>query len=136
MRVLFLLLAILAIVPAFAQNKADNKVKIPSDKGFEMKRYYLVLLHKGPKRASMTDTALINKIQAGHLANISRLADMGKIIVAGPCADDTNLRGIFIFDCHSQIEVEDLLATDPAIAAGRLSYEIHPWMTGKNCVFR
>jgi hypothetical protein len=48
----------------------------------------------------------------------------------------SNWRGIFIFNCPTQEEVEALLKTDPAIAAGRLGYEIHPWWTAKNSVFK
>jgi hypothetical protein len=36
---------------------------------------------------------------------------------------------LFIFDWESKDEVEKLLKTDPAIAAGRLNYEIHSWWT-------
>ena len=63
------------------------------------------------------------------MANINRLYYDGKIKVAGPFGDDGIWRGIFIFDCPDRQEVETLLKTDPAIAAGRLSYEIHPWWT-------
>ena len=44
--------------------------------------------------------------------------------------------GIFIFDAASKEEVEELLKADPAIAAGRLAYEIHLWWTAKNAVFK
>ena len=70
------------------------------------------------------------------MANIERLAKEGKIIVAGPFGDDGNWRGIFIFDCETQEEVEKLLQTDPAIAAGRMAYEIHPWWTAKGTTFK
>ena len=101
-----------------------------------LKQYYFVLLTKGPRRAEITDTAVISKLQAGHMASIKRLADEGKIILAGPFGDDGNWRGIFIFDCDTQEETEQLLATDPMIKAGRLSYEVHPWWTGMNSVFK
>lgn len=101
-----------------------------------MKQYYFVMLTKGERRNEITDTTIINKLQAGHLANIGKLAKEGKILVAGPFGDDGNWRGIFIFDCETKEEVEKLLNTDPAIAAGRLAYEIHPWWTAKNAVFK
>ena len=103
---------------------------------YTMKQYYFVMLTKGTRRHEITDTSIINKIQAGHMANLNRLAVLGKIIVAGPFGDDGNWRGIFIFNCPTKEEVEELLKTDPAIAAGRLGYEIHPWWTAKNAVFK
>ena len=103
---------------------------------YEMKQYYFVMLSRGPRRSEVTDTAIINKLQAGHMANIGKLAEMGKLLVAGPFGDDGNWRGIFIFDAGSKEEVEGYLKDDPAIAAGRLAYEIHPWWTAKNAVFK
>eukprot|EP01137_Pigoraptor_chileana_P002925 Opistho-2@42427 len=116
---------------------AQNKKEQTSKSGeYTMKQYYFVMLTKGERRNEITDTAIINKLQAGHLANIGKLAKDGKILVAGPFGDDGNWRGIFIFDCETKEEVEKLLNTDPAIAAGRLAYEIHPWWTAKNAVFK
>ncbi|XZF13179.1 YciI family protein [Chitinophagaceae bacterium MMS25-I14] len=102
----------------------------------KLKQYYFVMLTKGKKRDEIKDTNVLKKIQDGHLANIRRLADEGKIVVVGPFGDDGNWRGIFIFNCTTKEEVEKLLATDPAIKAGRLSYEIHPWWTEQNSVFK
>lgn len=130
---ILLLIALCCFHPSFAQNK---KEKTFTDGEYTMKQYYFVMLTKGARRHEITDTAIINKIQAGHLANIDRLAKEGKILVAGPFGDNGNWRGIFIFDCETQEEVEKLLQTDPAIAAGRLAYEVHPWWTAKNAVFK
>lgn len=121
---------------AFACSTVNAQNKPLSEKKYEMKQYYFVMLTKGERREEITDTNKINAIQKAHLENIGRLAEMGKILVAGPFGDDTNWRGIFIFDCKTKEEVEALLKTDPAIAAGRLAYEIHPWWTAKNCTFK
>lgn len=102
------------------------------EKVWEMKQYYMVFLIKGPNRNQDSITAA--NIQKGHLDNIGKLHEQKKLIVAGPFLDDQNMRGIFIFDVPTEKEVIDLLNTDPAIISGRLTYEIHPWMTGKgNC---
>lgn len=103
---------------------------------YELKQYYFVMLTKGEKRTDDYDTAYINDLQKQHLANIDSLAAEGKILVAGPFGDDGFWRGIFIFDCPTQEEVENLLDTDPMIAAGWLGYEVHPWWTAKNEVFK
>lgn len=128
-----LLLSLLSI-QAFAQTTQSTTA--PKEDGFEMKQYYFVMLTKGERRGEITDTTVINEIQRGHIANINRLAEMGKIVVAGPFGDNGNWRGIFIFDCPTEAEVKELLNTDPAVKAGRLAYEIHPWWTAKNCVFK
>ena len=100
---------------------------------FKLKTYYLVFLKSGPKRDQTKDVAM--EIQKGHLANIKRLANQGKIVIAGPLLDDSEVRGIFIFNAESKEEVEVLCATDPAIKAGRLIAEVHPWMSEPgNCL--
>lgn len=93
----------------------------------KIRQYWFVMLTKGDKRDQ--DSVLAAKIQEGHLANIRRLYGEGKLKVAGPFGDEGEWLGIFIFDCGTKEEVELLLQSDPAIAAGRLSYELHPWWT-------
>jgi uncharacterized protein YciI len=100
---------------------------------WDLKTYQMVFLYKGENRNQ--DSLEVEKIQAAHLANIKLLLEEGKLIVAGPFLDDTDLRGIFIFDCESENEVKELVETDPAIKAGRLRYEIHPWMTTRGTCF-
>jgi uncharacterized protein YciI len=95
-----------------------------------IKQYFFVMLTRGPN-ASTIDSLDLQKIQEGHLANIHRMADTGKLKIAGPFGDDGNWRGIFIFDVNSEEEVKELIKNDPAIQSGRLSYEIHPWWTEK-----
>jgi len=85
------------------------------------------MLTRGDNRSQDSITAA--RIQEGHLANITRLYAEGKLKVAGPFGDDGNWSGIFIFDCPTKEEVEALLKSDPAISAGRLSYDIRPWWT-------
>lgn len=128
---------LLLALPAFliAQQSAQTEKKKEAPK-YEMKQYWFVMLVKGKDRDKITDTAVIRKLQEGHMANMQVMADMGKLIVAGPFGDDGNWRGIFIFDAASKEEVEKLLQTDPAIKAGRMDYEIHPWWTAKGTTFK
>jgi uncharacterized protein YciI len=106
---------------------AQNKL---SDEYPELKQYYFVMLTKGPNSEKI-DSLELEKIQAGHMANIQKMADDGKLKIAGPFGDDGNWRGIFIFEASNEDEVKSLLKNDPAIQAGRLSFEIHPWWTKK-----
>lgn len=94
------------------------------------------MLRKGDKRGLIKDTTEINRLQTAHLNNIDRLVKDGKILVAGPFGDDSDWRGIFIFDSQKEADIIAQLRLDPMIAAGWLSYEVHPWWTAKNCVFK
>ena len=48
-------------------------------------------------------------------------------MLAGPFEDSGELRGIYIFDVRTVAEAEALTKTDPAIQAGSLVMELHPW---------
>ena len=88
---------------------------------------YFAFLTRGekwtPERTPATE-----EIQKGHMANINRLAEMKKLVAAGPFGDNGRLRGIFVFRVGSLEEAKALTATDPAVQAGRLAMDIHQWM--------
>jgi uncharacterized protein YciI len=88
---------------------------------------YLALLTRGAKWTP-EKTAATEALQKAHLANIGRLAEMKKLVVAGPFGDNGALRGIFVFKVASLDEARALTETDPAVQAGRLAIELHPWM--------
>jgi uncharacterized protein YciI len=88
---------------------------------------YFAFLTRGEKWTP-EKTPATEEIQKGHMANIDRLAQMKKLIAAGPFGDDSQLRGIFVFRVGSLDEAKALTATDPAVQAGRLAMDIHPWM--------
>ena len=95
----------------------------------EMKRYWLVLLQKGPNRNQ--DSISAEKIQAAHMANINRLAKEGKLVMAGPIGVEDDLRGIFLMNCTDSTEVENFVRTDSAVITGRLIMKYYPWWTMK-----
>ena len=119
MRTLLFCLLLLSGTASAQENKTNSAPRI--------RQYWFVMLMRGPERSQDSLTAV--KLQEGHMSNMQKMYEDGKLKVAGPFGDDGNWRGIFIFDCETKEEVLKLLARDPAIAAGRLSYEIHPWYT-------
>jgi uncharacterized protein YciI len=95
---------------------------------FHMETVYFGFLKKGPNRKEGDgDTPEIKKLQADHIANIVRLANMKKLVMAGPFGDDGELRGIFVFRVASMKEAQDVAATDPMIKIDRLRIDLHPW---------
>jgi uncharacterized protein YciI len=90
--------------------------------------YVFVYLKTGPHNAEKTKEER-ETIQAGHLANIGRLADAGKLIIAGPFGTpnhDKNQRGIFVFDVRTVEEARALTETDPGVQSGVFAVEAHP----------
>ena len=92
---------------------------------YGMAQYVVVFLKRGPNQDQSEEEAM--ELQKAHLANIQRLADEGKLLLAGPFMDDGDVRGIYIFDVTTVDEARELTATDPAIKAGRLEMELRPW---------
>ncbi len=90
-------------------------------------RAYLGFLYRGDKWTP-EKTPATEELQKAHLANIYRLAETKKLVVAGPFGDNTPLRGIFVFRVGSIEEARELAATDPAVIAGRLRIDMHPWL--------
>lgn len=90
-----------------------------------MKRYVIAFLKAGPVK--LTDSLQRADLQKAHMINITRMAEEGKLILAGPFMDDQPLRGIYIFDVASIEEARQFTSTDPAVIAGTLVMELHPW---------
>jgi uncharacterized protein YciI len=92
---------------------------------YGMKQYVMAFLKAGPNRDQ--DSSEASALQQAHLDNINRMAEEGTLLLAGPFLDDGEYRGIYIFNVKTVEEAEALTHTDPAIQAGRLVMDLHPW---------
>ena len=94
----------------------------------KLETVYFGFLKRGPNRKEGDgNTPEVQELQKAHIANINRLAETKKLVVAGPFGDNTDLRGIFVFRVGSLKEAQDLAASDPMIKIDRLRLELHPW---------
>ena len=92
-----------------------------------MKQYVLVILKTGPNDAAVKGKER-EGIFAGHFANIVRLADEGKLAVAGPFGkNEKSFRGLYIFNVATVEDAQKLTEMDPAVKAGVLVADITPW---------
>ena len=87
--------------------------------------YVMAYLKAGLNRNQDSFQAMA--IQRAHLDNIGRMSDEGKLVLAGPFMDDTDIKGIYIFNVSTVEVARNLTESDPAIKAGRLVRELHPW---------
>jgi uncharacterized protein YciI len=92
---------------------------------YGMRTYVMAFLKAGPNRDRSPEESAA--LQKAHLENITRLAEAGKLSLAGPFLDGGALRGIYIFNVETIEEAEALTKTDPAIQAGSLIMELKPW---------
>lgn len=92
-----------------------------------MKMYVMCILKTGPKDAEIKGKER-DDIFAGHFANIGRLADEGKLAVAGPFGkNDKSYRGLYIFNVSTIEEAEKLVVLDPAVKAGVFVPDLTLW---------
>ena len=118
-------LAVLALtfaLPLWAQTPEPSPSPAP-----EMMTYYFVMLVKGPGWTGKSDSDLMKQ----HLAHLRSMWAAGKMVIAGPLLDDGATRGLCIYKVSSVEEARALASDDPAVKAGRLAVEVHPWMVQK-----
>ncbi|MEZ4917604.1 MAG: YciI family protein [Saprospiraceae bacterium] len=104
--------------------------KVGADE-YGMSQYVMAFLKRGPNRDR--DSLEAAELQRAHLQNINRMAEEGKLVVAGPFLDNGDIRGIYIFNVKTVEEAQALTESDPAIQAGSLVMELHPWY-GSACL--
>ena len=132
-KLLFAIVLLLAASGVKSQNQTGSKntaydaalAKKTGADDYGMHQYVMAFLKDGPNRVS--DKAEAAALQKAHLKNIIRLANEGKLVIAGPFLDDQPIKGIFIFNVATVEEARKLTETDPAIKAGILVMELHPW---------
>ncbi len=93
---------------------------------YGMKQYVFVILKTGS--AAIEDKVVRDSLFAGHFSNIKKLADNGKLLVAGPIfKNEKAYRGLFILNVKSFDEANELLANDPTIREKIFDVELYNW---------
>lgn len=99
-----------------------------------MQQYFIAFLKRGPNREQNEEEA--NKIQEAHLAHLGKMYELGYADISGPFGDDGDIRGITIYNVPTLKMADSLANADPAVKAGRLVIEIHPWWAAKGFPLR
>jgi uncharacterized protein YciI len=111
-------------VPAAARDVELAKRLGADERG--MRQFVLVILKTGPTRVPDGDKR--KAMFEGHFANIQRLSNEGKLVLAGPFRDSPEgWRGLFVFAVSEIEEAKRLTATDPVIVNGEMVAEYHSW---------
>ncbi len=122
-------LIVISFSTSFSQENKDFDAKLAKDVGaddYGMKTYVFCILKTGTNSTATAEER--QKYFEGHMANINKLADEKKLVVAGPfMKNDKNYRGIFIFNCTTIEEARALVDSDPAVAANFFEAELTLW---------
>jgi len=124
-----ILIVILSYVNFYAQDSVifnENLAKSLKPDEYGMKKYVFCILKTGTNTTATKEER--TKFFEGHMANINKLADEGKLVLAGPfMKNDRNYRGIFIFNVETLEEAQILVNLDPAVQAKIFEAELTPW---------
>lgn len=123
----FAAICTIAASPALAQQPAATyDAELAARLGANengMRSYVLVVLKTGP--TPLPKGPERDEMFRGHFANIKRLADEGKLVVAGPFDGVDGWRGLFVFAVKTIDEAKQLAATDPVLIKGEMVAEYH-----------
>jgi uncharacterized protein YciI len=114
----------LAAEPSAVGYDAALAAKLGADEN-GMRPYVMVILKTGPTPKPKGPER--DEMFKGHFANIERLAQAGKLVLAGPFDGVDGWRGMFIFAVKDIDEAKLLTATDPVIASGEMVAEYHEY---------
>lgn len=129
-KILTILVSIL-FLPSYAQEVKTDENGFETfsyqegDTSYTMKKYFIIFLKSGDKRSQSEEEAA--EIQKQHLAHIDWMAEEGFLDLAGPFGDNGDIRGILVMRVPTEERANELASMDPAVKAGRLKMEIHPW---------
>jgi uncharacterized protein YciI len=110
-----------------AQTEYDPELaeKVGADE-YGMKKFVIAFLYRGDRVNEYSEEERA-ELQKGHMANINRMAEEGKLVLAGPFFGNEDLRGLYFFDVQSLEEAQALTETDPSIKAGVLKMDLKEW---------
>lgn len=127
--VLFALL--LALLPACGTaHDRDEADRVWESRA--VRDYVFVFIRTGPLRTPTPEQS--REAMQGHFANMQRLADEGKLLIAGPYADPRptpDHRGIFVMDETEVAKGLELANTDPAAEMGVFVMTAHRFTTDR-----
>lgn len=99
-----------------------------------MQQYFMAFLKKGPIRGQNEEESA--ELQELHLEHLTKMYDLGYADISGPFGDDSEIRGVTIYNVPTLKIADSLANSDPMVKAGRLQIEIHPWWAAKGFPLR
>ncbi|MDC3397191.1 YciI family protein [Flavobacteriales bacterium] len=123
------LLTMVACTPSHNQDALRQASRGVDEMG--MKPYVFAMLQTGDTTAR--PDSVLSALFAGHMANIERLAEEGKLVVAGPFYDvpraPESWRGLFVLNTADTAEARVWVDQDPAVQAGVFDVVLAPWFS-------
>ncbi len=133
----FLTFVIASFSSRLQQHKAKRNISAVTDtvaKTTIVQQYWMVFFKDGSN--TRQDPASAALIDEAHILHIRRLVEDGRMILAGAFADYDAMRGMYVLKAADSLEAVSLVKGDTAVLTGRLQFEVKPWWTARNCLFK
>ena len=118
------------LIAATPQAQESKPPTAPAPTAFD--KYHFVLLATGDNPPELSAERR-SELQSQHLGHLTKMAEEGYALVAGPFGDrfDDKWRGIVLFRGDLEAaEVRRLAEADPSVQAGLMKIEMMTWYTG------
>lgn len=96
----------------------------------DLEALYFGFLVKGPTW-SPEKTPESARIQQEHLGHLDAMWKAGHLLIAGPMGEDGHVRGLVVYRAKDLAEAVAWASADPAVKAGRLAVDMHPWYVAR-----
>lgn len=108
------------IAPIGIGDDHRKSVKANPDVAAKMRTYQLVMLK------TALGMLMEPEDHRGLIGQMEAMAQAGKLAIAGPVLEGSDLAWVFVFAADAE-ETDALTASNPAVKAGKMLAERHPW---------
>ncbi len=85
---------------------------------------YLYLIHPLREGFFQQPTPAEEQAMSAHFEYLKKAAAAGKVLLAGPCLDDTF--GLIVFRAENEPDAQAFMLNDPSVKANVMMAELHP----------
>jgi uncharacterized protein len=85
---------------------------------------YLYLIHPLREGFFQQSTPAEDNTMAEHFEYLKKASAVGKVLLAGPCLDDTF--GLVVFRAENEVDAQTFMLNDPSVKANVMMAELHP----------
>lgn len=111
----------------------EDGIMLPAWSTTDLEQLYFGFLVKGA-RWSAERTPESEETQKQHLAHLTESWKAGALVIAGPCENAGDIRGIVVYRTPTIDEARRWAEADPAVKAGRLAVDLHPWFVARGAI--
>jgi uncharacterized protein YciI len=108
----------------------EDGIMQPAFDPANLEQLYFGFLVRGPAWTP-TSTPETQELQKQHLAYMEGQSKVGKLLIAGPCENAGDIRGIVVYRTATPEEARERASGDPMVKVGRLAVDLHTWFVSK-----